>query len=131
MNHHIIAAFLISLSLGLPSYAASGVAPAGVTPATDHDVWVERIATAQEAMDRANQRYANAVQAYGHMRHRRRQRGERKAVILLEQENARAEVAEATHALEQTLEDARRAGVPPGWVREALAKSALPAERAH
>jgi len=127
MNHQIFAAFLFSLSLGLPSYAAAGVTPAG----TDHDAWVERIATAQETMDRANQRYEDAVQAYGLMRHRRRARGERKAAILLEQENARAEVTKATRDLEQTLEAARRAGVPPGWVREALAKSASPAEQAH
>ncbi len=131
MNRQFVAAILISLSLGLPSYAASGVAPAEVTPASDHDAWVERIVAAQESMDQANQRYANAVQAYVRMRHRRRQRGERKAAVLLEQENARAEAAETTRALEQTLEAARRAGVPPGWVREALAKSAAPAQLAH
>jgi inorganic triphosphatase YgiF len=131
MNRQFVAAILISLSLGLPSYAASGVAPADVTPASDHDAWVERIVAAQESMDQANQRYTNAVQAYVRMRHRRRQRGERKAAVLLEQENARDEAAEATHTLEQTLEAARRAGVPPGWVREALAKSAAPAQLAH
>ncbi len=131
MNRQIVAAFLISLSLGLPSYAASGVAPADVTPASDHDAWVERIATAQESMDRANQRYAKALQAYGRMRHRRRERGERKSAVLLEQANAVAEAAEARRALEQTVEQARRAGVPPGWVREALAKSAAPAQLAH
>ena len=131
MNRQIVAAFLISLSLGLPSYAASGVEPADVTPASDHDAWVERIATAQESMHRANRRYANSLQAYGRMRHRRRQRGARKSAVLLEQENARVEAAEATRALEQTLEDARRAGVPPGWVREALAKNTAPAQLAH
>ena len=131
MNRQFVAAILISLSLGLPSYAASGVAPADLTPASDRDAWVERIVAAQESMDQANQRYANAVQAYVRMRHRRRQRGERKAAVLLEQENARDEAAEATLTLEQTLEAARRAGVPPGWVREALAKSAAPAQLAH
>ncbi|MBW2270641.1 MAG: hypothetical protein JRH16_18915 [Deltaproteobacteria bacterium] len=131
MNHPAIAAFLVSLSLSLPSYAAAGVRAADASAAAGHDAWVERIASAQEAVDRANQRYENAVRTYGQLRHRRRARGERKAAILVEQEAARAGVAEAARSLDQTLEEARRAGVPPGRVREALARSRAPAEQAH
>lgn len=108
-----VATFLFSLSLGLPSYAAAGVASGEPEPLSKHDAWVERIATAHEAMDRANERYANAVRSYSNMRHRRRERGELKAGILVEQENARLEMTAAARYLDTTLEEARRAGVPP------------------
>ena len=131
MNQQVVAAFLFSLSLGLPCYAAAGVSAVEAEPLTKHEAWVERIATAQQAMDDANARYENAVRAYSHMRHRRSERGQRKADVLIEQENARAEVAEAARFLDTTLEQARRDGVPPGWVREALAGSTSPAAQTH
>ncbi len=121
MNTQIVATFLVGLSLGLPSYAAAGVV---TTTTGEADVektqWVKRITDAQHALDAANERYREAIRSYGNLRHRRRKRGERKREILEEQEAAREEVQVATRALEETLEAARRAGVPPGWVREAL-----------
>ena len=92
---------------------------------------MKRIADAQHALDAANTRYAQAIKSYGHLRHRRRQRGERKAEVLREQEAAREEVTVATRGLEETLEAARRAGVPPGWVREALGDVDSPAAQDH
>jgi hypothetical protein len=131
MNQQTVTAFLFSLSLGLSSYAAMGVAPAGAETATDEVAWVERIASAQAGLDRANRQYADAIRSYSQMRHRRSERGSRKAEVLDQQEQARSALTSATRTLEDTLEAARRAGVPPGWVREALARSAAPAEQAH
>jgi hypothetical protein len=54
------------------------------------------------------------------MRHRRRERGEAKAEIIEEQEAAREAVTQAARGLDALLEEARRAGVPPGWIREAM-----------
>lgn len=130
MSQQIVATFLVGLSLGLPSYAAAGVT-ATSTPDPLKQTWIQRIADAQHARDEANARYSAALREYGNMRHRRRARGDKKAEILAEQETARVAAESAERGLEETLEAARRAGVPPGWVREALAKNAAPAEQAH
>ena len=129
MRHQVVATLLVSLSMGLPSYAAAGIASGEAVP--EREAWIERIALAQRSLDAANARYEAAQLAYGQMRHRRRARGERKAAILAEQEHARHSVAEAERALALALEEARRAGVPPGWVREALERSRTPAAPAH
>ena len=131
MNQQIVATILVGLSLGLASYAAAGVTPSPAESEGEKAQWVKRIADAQHALDAANARYADAIKSYGHLRHRRRQRGEAKAEILREQEDARTEVTVATRDLEDTLEAARRAGVPPGWVREALGGATRPAAQDH
>jgi chromosome segregation ATPase len=52
------------------------------------------------------------------MRHRRRARGERKAAILAELEAAEKALQEAKRELAEFEAQARRDGVPPGWMRE-------------
>lgn len=131
MNQQIVATLLVGLSLGLPSYAAAGVTASPHETATSREAWVQRIADAQQTVDAAHTRYAQAIRSYGQMRHRRRARGERKADVLIEQEAARGDVSRATRQLEETLEAARRAGIPPGWVREGLAQNSAAAKQAH
>ena len=74
-------------------------------------------------------RNAEALNAYKSMRHRRRERGEAKAAILQEQEAAEEALTRANRTLEVTLEEARRSGVPPGWIREAMEDPPAASER--
>lgn len=131
MNQQLVVTFLVGFSLGLPSFAAAGVTASPAESPGAKTEWVKRIADAQHALDGAHTRYAQAIESYGNLRHRRRQRGAAKREVLDEREAARVEVDVATRALEETLLAARRAGVPPGWVREALGDDWSPAAQEH
>jgi hypothetical protein len=65
----------------------------------------------------AREQVAVAQRAYRDARKRRR-RGAERAELLAELENAEQALAEAEAALPTLLEEARRAGVPPGVLRE-------------
>lgn len=117
-----VVSLLASLSLGLSSYAAAGVATPvpTTTDAGAQGVWVKRIRDARGELASAHARYEKAVHAYSEMRHRRHERGEAKLAIIDEQEAARGAITQAARKLDALLEEARRAGVPPGWIREAM-----------
>ena len=123
MKSRTVAALLVSLAFGLPSFAAAGVkteAPqTQVSP--DRDAWVNRIREAREQLTTAQARYATAMRNYGQMMHRRRERGQEKLDVLAAREAARTEVTEAQQRVDALREEARRAGVPPGWLRDAMA----------
>ena len=99
-----------------------------LTSATDRATWVAHIREAHTALDNARIRADDAVIGYGAARHKRKTRGAAKREILEERQLSRGAVAEAERNLEQVMADARRAGVPPGWIREATAGSG-PANR--
>jgi len=92
----------------------------------DKQVWVGRVRDAYRAVAEARSRHLAAEQAYTSMRHRPSQRGEEKAAILAERTAAEAALADAEAQLAQVLEEARRAGVPPGWIREATPAAPQP-----
>ena len=98
-----------------------GTAPALAVPKPEeHDAWVDRILAARETVERARERVERSRTAYSRMRHRRKERGERREERREERDAALEALAAAEQALEALLEQARRAGVPPGWVREAM-----------
>ena len=68
-------------------------------------------------------RCERADRDYRRARHRRKIRGEAKAELVEERSSACEKIGADEKQLEATLEAARRAGVPPGWVREGLAGS--------
>ena len=109
---------------GIPSTQTRMAAP------TDRATWVEAIRNAQEDLAAARGRYEETRKAYNKMKHHRHARGARKATLIQERDEAAAALAEAERGLEQLLESARRAGVPPGWVRQATEPESDPADQA-
>jgi len=125
MKNRTVAVLLVSLAFGLPSFAASGVKPgdAHTQENPDKAAWVSRIRAANDQLAAAQVRYATAMRNYGQMMHRRRERGQEKLDVLAAREATRTEVTEAQQRVDALNEEARRAGVPPGWLREAMAGS--------
>ena len=111
-------ALLLSASMfGLPETAHGAGDPHA---SLDRSDWVGRIQNAREQVHSAQNLYVTAMLSYRQMRHRRRIRGDEKLVILTLQKAAQNKLAAAEDHLAQVLEQARRAGVPPGWVRNAM-----------
>ncbi len=110
------------LALGGPALAppARGATPPVSAPQVGREAWQQRIEQAREELARARARHEAALEAYREMRHRRRARGTRKQAALKERSEAEAALDEAERRLEELLQQARRAGVPPGWIRDAL-----------
>jgi hypothetical protein len=127
-----------ALGLALAALLAAPGAPSLEAPraealpeASEREPWQERVAEARELVLRAQERRDAAETAVERMRHSRHPRGEAREALFAEREAARLDVAEAERALEELLEEARRAGVPPGWLRAPAAQSdAAPAAEA-
>jgi len=116
-------ALLVLLSFPLPSLAdetppqaASPVNPAEIT-AEEIEGWRKTLTQARERVEEAQEEVAAAQQAYRDARKRQR-RGAERAELLAAREAAERELAEAEDALPGLLEQARRAGVPPGALQE-------------
>ncbi len=109
---------------GIPSTQARMAAP------TDRATWVDAIRDAREELAAARARYEEARKAYSKMKQRRKARGARKEELVKERDEAAAALAEAERSLKQLLQSARRAGVPPGWIREAMEPESDPADQA-
>jgi hypothetical protein len=108
---------------GAPIHAAQ--AAAELPDTRQNEAWSERVAEARADIDSARERRDAAETAVDRMRHRRHPRGAAREGLFSEREVARAGVVEAERALDELLEQARRAGVPPGWLR--APEPALPA----
>jgi hypothetical protein len=116
-------ALLVALGLGAP-LAGGPLLPA---PARAQDTgssdevraeWQERYRDLIEQERRASERLEAARTAYADGRQRKRLRGERKLEVMEELDNAEADHQKARDELEAFPEEARRAGIPPGWLRE-------------
>jgi hypothetical protein len=94
--------------------------PQYVTAPGEKDLWVSMIRDAREVVEAARARVIEARDAYSRMRHTNKARGERREAVRASYEQAQRELAQAEQGLDAVLERARRAGIPPGWVREAL-----------
>ena len=119
-----------ALGLALAALLAAPGAPTLEAPraqtlrdAPERGPWQERVAEARELVLRARERRDAAETAVDRMRHSRHPRGEARKALFAEREAARLDVAEAERALEELLEEARRAGVPPGWLEAPAAQS--------
>ena len=119
-----------ALGLALAALLAAPGAPTLGAPraealrdAPEQEPWQERVAEARHLVLRAQERREATEKAVDRMRHSRHPRGEAREALFAEREAARLDVAEAERALEKLLEEARRAGVPPGWLRAPAAQS--------
>jgi hypothetical protein len=78
--------------------------------------WRSRLEQAQSDLVRAREEAAAAHAAYTKMRHDRSVRGEEKAKIIARRAETEHAAADAQARLDALREEARRAGVPPGWI---------------
>lgn len=79
--------------------------------------WQRTFSHAREELARAKQSLNDARIAYQNMRHHRRVRGDEKQKIIDAVPSGERELARAQEALDAARVAARRAGVPPGWIR--------------
>ena len=124
---YFVLACLLAVAIAAPTLAIDFSA-SPETLAEQKQSWVERIRNDQHAVVRANQRHGEALAAYQRMKVRRRIRGDKRASVVDDLATSEQSLNDAEVALESTLHAARRAGVPPGWFREAAAGD--PAARA-
>ena len=106
--------------------ACLGAAAHAESDPSDPAGWQQRLREARAVVARAQTRQTAAEAAYDRMRSRQYPRGEAKLAIEAERTAARDDAARAQQDLEELLEQARRAGVPPGWLRATEASPAAP-----
>jgi hypothetical protein len=111
----IAAAVIAALALPTLAWAVDDSATADIDK--QKQVWQARFRQSRERVTAARSRHAAAVDAYKQMRHRRRDRGDEKAMILAELTASEVALMDAETSLKELFEEARRAGVPPGWMR--------------
>ena len=114
---------LALLLIPLPS-PAQGSPPAAASPAQptagaaeEIDEWRQTRLEARERLDEAQVQVTVAQQAFRNARHRKR-RGDERGELQAALGAAEQELAEAEAQLPVLLDEARRAGVPPGVLRE-------------
>jgi hypothetical protein len=106
---------LLAVVLFLP-LALRAADPPADPDAEEWEGWQQELRAAQQTLAEARERHEAAELAYKRMRHRNRERGAAKAAILVEREEAALALVVAEQDLETLREEARRAGVPPGWL---------------
>ena len=92
--------------------------PAGLSEQEQMAYWQGRGRALAGRVRDASARLAAGREQYQRIRHHRRIRGEDKVGVLTEIARAEADLIDAQAALERLPEEARRAGAPPGWLRE-------------
>jgi hypothetical protein len=123
----IIAAFAFALPLSITAVDLSG-SPEEIE--AQKAQWIDRLSEKQSEVANAKARHAQALAAYQRMRTRNTSRGQKRVFAVEEMKAAEAALADAEAALEGTLAEARREGVPPGWIRDAThRRNAAPASR--
>jgi len=130
MKHLVLVLLLATLGWAGPALAGIPSTQTQVATPTDRETWVQAIRDAREELASARWRYEEARKSYGQMKHQRKARGARKADLVQERDEAAAALAKAESDLEQLLVSARRAGVPPGWIRQAMEPESDPADQA-
>lgn len=108
--------------LAAPAATTFAVAAVAMVDASEREAWQQRVADARAEVDRANRRRDAAQAAVDRMRHRRRPRGDAREALFQELDAARMDAVRTERALEELLDEARRGGVPPGWLRAPAAQ---------
>jgi hypothetical protein len=96
---------------------AAPAASAASDEAAERQRWHQRAVEARQRVSDAEAKLADAEAAVTHMRARRYPRGEAAAAREADVESAKKELADAQKAQADLEDEARRAGVPPGWIR--------------
>jgi hypothetical protein len=104
---------LLLLVIGLCLAAA---APAPADDDAELAGWKQRLEQAEQEVVKAREQAAAAHAAYAGMRHDRSVRGDEKAKIIAARAESEHAVSDAQARLHALREEARRAGVPPGWL---------------
>jgi hypothetical protein len=130
MKHFVLVFLLAALGWAGPALAGIPSTQTQMATPTDRETWVQAIRDAQDDLATARWRYEEARKSYSKMKQRRKARGARKAALVLERDEAAAALTKTEHDLEQLLLSARRAGVPPGWIRQAMEPESDPADQA-
>ena len=120
------ACLVLVAALCSPAFAASNptaTPSVSAAPELGREGWQTRIRKARAELAQARVRSERAVNSYRKVRHRGRGGGNRKREALMERNEAEEALAEAERHLEKLLDQARRAGVPPGWIRDASGPS--------
>ena len=115
----ILAAALCGPAFATPAPAALPAVSAQAAPPVGREAWTERIRKTHQTVAEARRRHAAAITAFQKARHRHRARGARKQKLMAEREESRVALEQAERRLEGMIEQARRNGVPPGWLRDA------------
>ncbi len=118
---------LLLAGLAAPTLDARGALTGASQGASIKSSWIERLRQAHRTVGETRARHEKAKADYGRARHRNRARGDRRSALLREIEESEAAMKQAAQRLEELREEARRTGVPPGWIREA--ESEGPASR--
>lgn len=114
-----------------PSAPGSAPAPPGDAEAADEQQWRDRMTAARQALERAERRAAelqtrvNGLWADFTGRDDPAQRAvveQERQAALAELDETRAEAEELAQAVADLRAEARRAGVPPGWLRPGPAR---------
>ena len=96
-----------------------GLASTAIADEREWTRWQKRHREAVRTVDYQRRHYASALAAYQKARHRRSVRGEEKQDILVKREEAREAWTQAERWLVEFRDEARREGVPPGYLRDA------------
>jgi hypothetical protein len=112
---------VVAAALALPTLTGAAADPPAdeVSYEAQKEMWQARFRAARTAVETQRVRRQEALDAYTQMRHRRRERGDEKQRILEELTASEVALEASENALEELFEEARRAGVPPGWIRTA------------
>jgi hypothetical protein len=112
----VIAAFAFTLPLPI---AAVDLSASPEEIEAQKAQWIERLSEQQSEVANAKARHARALAGYQRMRTRNSSRGQKRILAVEEMKAAEAALADAEAEFEATLAEARREGVPPGWIRDA------------
>jgi len=113
---------LTTFAIALPSGAVD-LSASPETIAAEKADWIERLSEKQRELANAKARHARAQASYQRMRTRNTSRGDKRSQSVGELQAAETALEEAEAELKATLADARREGVPPGWIRDASSRS--------
>ncbi len=122
----ILSLLSLLLGIGIIGAAAATTATAdstltgGTATGTDakKEYWQRKYAQIMSRASGAELRVEASRAAYREARQRDRPRGAERQKLVIELESAEAEYQTASKLLADFPEKARRAGVPPGWLRE-------------
>ena len=105
-----------AVSLAAPQVLAQ---PASVgAQESSKPYWQNRYRELKTQMSDANMRLTQAKREYNKAKQRNRLRGDYKNQILQEIQSAEMDFEDAQKAFDALPDEARAAGVPPGWFRE-------------
>lgn len=106
-----LAGVLLIAAVSLTSVATGNDGP------QNEDLWRQRALQTHREAANAQARYDAVMAEYSRLRAKQRDRGARKVDVLVKKQQAEEALRIANEKLAALPEEARRAGVPPGWVR--------------